>query len=37
MLGLLVFQSVASYSCDTWVSVVAAVVLGLGVWALMSA
>jgi hypothetical protein len=37
MLGLLVFQFVASYSFDTWVTVVAAVVLGLGVWALMSA
>ena len=37
VLGVLVFQFVASYSFDTWVTVVAAVVLGLGAWGLMSA
>ena len=37
VLGLLVFQFVASYSFDSWVTVLAAVVLGLGCWGLMSA
>ncbi len=36
-LGLLVFLFVASYSFDTWVTVLAAVVLALGSWALISA
>lgn len=37
LLGLLVFQFVASYSFGTRVTVVAAVVLGLGTWCLISA
>ena len=37
VLGLLVAQFVASYSFDTWVTVLAAVVLGLGSWGLISA
>ena len=37
VLGLLVFQFVASYSFDTWVTVLAAVVLGLGSWGLIAA
>ena len=37
VLGLLVFQFVGSYSFDTWVTVSAAVVLGLGTWGLISA
>ena len=36
LLGLLVFQFVASYSFDTWVTLVAAVVLGLGAWGLIT-
>ena len=37
VLGLLVAQFVASYSFDTWVTVLAAVLLGLGSWGLISA